>query len=150
MSHTPYQPTDSSQQMFLFSPGLWATHTTPSLTGSPLLLPEFPSRNVFRFWNLPVSLSPNILRPWHLSHCQLPLQTAQGLIQGHLQGEFPSLPSCTIALTSPGIQVSQGRVVLTEGGTPPEVVPRSRKLHQQQCCSWYLSCQPTYLSWSVR
>lgn len=150
MSHTPQQPTDSSHQMFLFSPGLWATHTTPSLTGSPLLLPKFPSRNVFSFWNLPMSISPNVLLPWHLPHCQLPLQTAYRLIQCHLQSELSSLPSCTTMLTSPGKQVYQGRVVLPEAGTPPEVVPHFRKLHQQQCCSWYLSCQPTYLSWSVR
>lgn len=111
------------------SPWPPGNNTVPSLTGSPLLLPKVPSRKVFCYWNMPMSISPRPLLA-HLPHCQ-PLGTA---------GRHVRCLSCPGLRPSPGRQVCQGRIVLVGLGTLPVHCPR--KLHQQRCCSWYLSANP--------
>lgn len=88
-------------------------HITPSLTGSLSSSLSFPPRNVFCYWNVPMSISRNLLFLCLLSSCRLPLSTAYRHMQCSLPGELSPLPR--YVLTFPGIPVYQGKIVLCWG-----------------------------------
>lgn len=57
----------------------------------PLLL-QFPPRNVFCHWNMPMSISPNLLFLSLLSYCQLPIKAAYRHVQCSPPDELSPLP----------------------------------------------------------